>query len=95
MEKRMAAEERLEPRPLWVRVVTREATKRPAAQVQACIFAFIACIGLLTAAIESASTSILGALAMPLGLAGACLGAVGAIWCWLAVRWVDRNGKWA
>lgn len=91
----MAGGERHEPRPLWVRLLVRDGTKRPIALGQVSGFVILACIGGLTAAIESASSTILGALARPGGLAVACLCAAGAVWCWLAVRWVDRNGKWA
>jgi len=91
----MADEDRHGTRPLWVRVLLGEGTKRSAALAQVSIFVLIACIGLLTGANESASSSVLGAVALPLGLASACLGAIGAVWCRLAVRWVDRHGKWA
>jgi hypothetical protein len=91
----MADRERHELRPLWVRIAARQGTRRPVSLIQVGIFGLLACIGLGTAVIESGSSSILGALALSLGLALACLGAAGAVWCWLAVRWVDRNGKWA
>ena len=91
----MADEERHEPRPLWVRVVARDRTKRTGALAQVSAFGLIACIGLLTVVIKSPSSSLLGAIALPFGLVGGCLGVIGAIWTWFAVRWVDRNGKWA
>jgi hypothetical protein len=50
--------------------------------------------GLLYDAIAPAE-SILHPIGLALELAVACLGAAGALWTWLAVRWVDRNGKWA
>ena len=88
-------EKRHEPRPLWVRLVNREGMKRPAALVVVILFCLLACFGLLLVVIESGSSSILGALAFPLALTSACLSTAGALWCWLAVRWVDRKGKWA
>jgi hypothetical protein len=90
----MAAEDRHERRPLWVRLVIREGMKRSAALALVGIFGLLAGIGLLVAAIASGSNSILGALALPLALAGACLCATGAPWSWLAVSRVDGNGKW-
>ena len=91
----MADEERHERRPLWVRFAAREGTKRQTAVVQVGGFVLLTGIGLLVAAIESGSSSFLGGLALPLGLAEACLCAGAALWSWLAVRWVDRNSKWA
>jgi len=91
----MADEGRHEPRPLWVRMVVRDKMKRPAALVVVGIFVLLACHCLLTVAVESASRFVLGAIALPLGIAGTCLCGIGAVWCWLAIRWVDRNGKWA
>ena len=90
----MAAEKEYDPRPLWVRWVVRAEMKRTAALALVSMFGLLTAIGLLAAAIESASSSFLGALAVPIGLAGAGLCAAGAVWSWLAVRWVDRNGKW-
>jgi hypothetical protein len=72
----------------------REGMKRSAALAVVSIFGLLAGIGLLVAAIESGSSSFLGTLALPLGLAGACLCATGGLWVWLAARWVDRNSKW-
>lgn len=92
---RMADEKRHEPRPLWVRMVVRDTMKRPAALVVVGIFVLLACCCLLAVAIESASSSELGAIALPLGITATCLSGIGAVWCWLAIRWVDRNSKWA
>jgi hypothetical protein len=92
----MVDEERHEPRPLWVRLVMREEMKRSAALVLASIFGLLTfCIALADTLIWSSGSYFLGSLALPLGLVSACLGAAGALWCWLALRWVDRNGKWA
>ena len=98
----MADEERNQPRPLWVRCVARDGTKRPAAQAQiringifGCGGLFYACGGLLRVAYDLPSNSFMAANALPIGLTFAGLGAAGVIWCWLAIRWVDRNGRWA
>jgi hypothetical protein len=90
----MSDEEWQEKRPLWVRLVARKETKRSAVWFSITILGLLAGIGLLMAAIESGSSSLLGAVALPLSLAGACLCAALALWCWLAVRRVDRNSKW-
>ena len=104
----MADEPRLEPRPLWVRCVAREGTKRPAAKAQIRVYATIGCIGLLYTSVGVARSqavaagyewpagdSFLGVNKLLFGLIGVFLGAGGALWCWLAIRWVDRHGKWA
>jgi hypothetical protein len=39
--------------------------------------------------------SVLFEIARPIGLAGIAVSVIGLVWCWLAVRWVDRHGKWA
>ena len=83
------------PRPLWVRITLREGMKRPTAMSQAAIFAIISSLGWISAAIESTSTSLLRSIALPLGLGTGSLSIVFAASCWFAVRWVDRNGKWA
>ena len=91
----MAAEERHKSRPLWVRFAARDRTKRQTAVVQVGGFVLLTGIGLEVAAIESGSSSLLGGLALLLGLAEACLCAGAALWSWIALRWVDRNSKWA
>jgi hypothetical protein len=89
----MADEEKRERRPLWVRLMVLE-MKRPAALVVVSILGLLAGINLLLVAIESASGSILGAISFPIVLLGACVCTACGIWCWLAVRWVDRNDTW-
>jgi hypothetical protein len=91
----MADMERHERRPLWVRIAARAGTKRQTALVQVGGLVLLAGIGFLVAAVESGSSSFLGRLGLLLGLAGAGLCAGAALWSWLAVRWVDRNSKWA
>ena len=90
----MIENERHERRPLWVSLVLRERMKRPAAKTMIGVFGLLFGLAVLTAAVESESSSVLGTLALPIGLAGAGLSAAGAIWSWLALRWVDRNGTW-
>jgi hypothetical protein len=89
-------------RPLWVRCVARDGTKRTAARNQVRIYVMLmlcglgwACVGLFHKIIPVETDFFLIANRLPFGLTMACLGAAGAIWCWLAVRWVDRNGEWA
>jgi len=91
----MADDKWHERRPLWVRFAAREGTKRQTAVGQVGGFVLLTGIGLSMAAIQSGSNSFLGGLALPLGMVEACLCAGAALWSWLAVRWVDRNGKWA
>jgi len=44
--------------------------------------------------LEWGSESVLGRVAVALGLIGMVVQAVAALWVWLAVRWVNRNGQW-
>jgi hypothetical protein len=44
--------------------------------------------------LEWGSESALGKVAVALGLIGVVLQAVAALWVWLAIRWVNRNGQW-
>jgi hypothetical protein len=90
----MAHTQQQERRPLWVRLAARAGAKRQTIMAQVGGFVLLTGIGLLVAALESGSSSVLGALALPLGLAGAVLGGGAALWCWLAARWVDRNSRW-
>jgi hypothetical protein len=90
----MADVQKQERRPLWVRLAARAGTKRQAVLVQVGCLILLTGIGRLVAATESGSSSFLGAVALPLGLAGAVLCGGAALWSWLAVRWVDRNSKW-
>lgn len=82
-------------RPLWVRAVARDGTRRAAAATQRGLLAVLACAGLVIFGIEQSSDSALGAVARPVALAAAGFGLVGAVWTWAAVRWADRNGRWA
>jgi hypothetical protein len=91
----MADVERRDHRPLWVRVAAPAGAKRQTVLVQIRLLVLLASIGLVVASIESGSSSFLGSLALPGGLAVASLGAGAALWLWLAGRWVDRNSKWA
>jgi hypothetical protein len=51
-------------------------------------------IFLATTGLEWGSESVLGKVAAALGLIGMVLQAVAALWVWLAICWVDRNGPW-
>ncbi len=92
------------PRPLWVRGIAPDGTKRSVAVAQTSTFIGIfglgllmVCIGVvkhLSDAIVRESGSLFGANKLSIGLTLAFLGAAGAIWSMLAVRWVDRNGNW-
>jgi hypothetical protein len=83
------------PRPRWVRIILREGTKRPTAMSQVAVFALISSIGWIAASNEWGSTSLLGSIGLPLGLLSGLLSVLFALWCWFAIRWVDRHGKWA
>jgi hypothetical protein len=87
----MAASESYQQYPLWVRMAVRQGTKRSVAM--SIVFSSIVLVGgtLLSAASELGN---LGPVALTLGLGGPAVGAACALWSWLALRWVDRNGSW-
>ncbi len=91
----MTLEDRQASRPLWVRLVVGRETKRSGALRQVSGFGILICVGLVTVGGASASSSLLGVLALWFGLVGTCCCAALAVWSWLAVRWVARHGKWA
>ncbi len=80
--------------PLWVRMAVRKGWRRRTAVGQVVMCALLTGLGLLLVGSASGSSSFLGALALPIGLAGAGLCAAMALWSWLAVLWMDRNSKW-
>jgi peptidoglycan/LPS O-acetylase OafA/YrhL len=82
-------------RPLWVRAAARKGTMRRTVRLQILSMVLMAAVGLAVAGIEAGSDSLLGRLAFPLGLTSGCIAACAALWSWLALRWVDRNDKWA
>jgi protein-S-isoprenylcysteine O-methyltransferase Ste14 len=82
-------------RPLWVRVAARKETTRRAVWHQILSMALVAVAGLSIVAIEAGGTSLLGAVMLPFGLVLAGLAAFMTLLSWLALRWVDRNDKWA
>ena len=82
-------------RPVWVRAVALDGTRRDTVRTQRGLFAALACAGLGTFSVEWSSDTVLGAVARPVALAAAGIGLVGALWTWLALRWVDRRGTWA
>jgi len=82
-------------RPWWVRTFLREHTKRIMAIGQVSMFLVISALGWIITSFEYSSDTELGKYAMTIGLIVAVLGLASAIWCRLAIRWVDRNGKWA
>ena len=81
-------------RPWWVRAVLPPRTSRSAARSRLGVCALLGWVGLLIAVTESVRGTLLGGIAVPVGLAGGVLGLAGAIWCWLAARWVNRNATW-
>ena len=98
----MGNESEHKPYPLWVRFAAREGMKRSAAVAQVRTYIIVAgggfCwmfMGLLNQYIEPPIQSFLIANGLPIGLTGIVLGVSGALWCWLSMRWVDRNGTWA
>jgi hypothetical protein len=90
----MGDSEQPAPRPVWVRLAARQATQRGTALIQVRILVLLTGIMLAVGATASGSRSWLGEVTMFWGLISACLGACGAAWTWLAIRWVDRNSKW-
>ena len=79
-----------QPRPVWVRAVVGQSASRQKVQSQLAFLVLIsgvclALTALLASRIEVAFVLMLVATAF---LAG------GAIWIGLAIRWIDRNGRW-
>lgn len=84
-----------QPRPWWVQLAVGRTSTRRAAFSQLAILSLNLSILLLITGMESVSESLFGRIAFAVGLAGTVLNLILAIWVWLAVRWVDRNGQWA
>jgi hypothetical protein len=89
------AENDLGRRPWWVRLFARPGSRRPAVRAGALAFGLLAVLALLVCSIEATRDSLLARIAFGVGAVlapGAALLAAGAF---LAVRWVDHNGKWS
>jgi MFS family permease len=87
----MVANERYQLYPLWVRLAVRKGTKRSVAL--GIVWSSVMLVGCALLSVLSELQN-LGWLALTVGMAGAALGAVGVVWSWLALRWVDHNGGW-
>jgi hypothetical protein len=90
----MSDKERNGQRPLWVRFMVREKTKRPVAFVHVMILGLFGCIDLVLAVTRPTSSLIFPAITRPVVLLVGGVCAAFGIWCWLAARWVDKNGTW-
>ena len=84
-----------QPRPSWVWLAIGRASTRRAALSHLTILGLNLSLFLGITGVESASQTVLGKIALALGLAGTVFGVISMLWVWLAVRWVDRNGQWA
>ena len=76
--------------------------KRSAARTQitsfifgSCGGLFFICFALISSEIQPAAPSFLSEFGLPIGLVFISVGVPGAFWCWLGMRWVDKNGSWA
>ena len=83
-----------QPRPWWVRLSVGRTSTRRAAFSQLTILGLNLSILLAITGIESTSESLFGRIAFAIGLVGMVVNVILALWVWLAVRWVDRNGQW-
>jgi hypothetical protein len=82
-------------RPLWVRFFARPGSRRSAVRAGALSSCLLVIIALLICSVEATSESVLGRTAFVLGAVLATIAALLAIGAFLALRWVDRNGRWA
>jgi len=84
------SEKQSQPAPVWVRLaIDPSLGRRRAYFVLTLNFAVL----LVITGIEWGSESVLGKVAVALGLIGMVFLTVTACWMWLAFRWVDRNGQ--
>jgi len=89
----MAAKIAAGPLPVWVRFSVRQGSKRQTVHYQAIV---LAVVGLFLAVANGVSLVATGSASVWEWL-GLCVGlgcALAGLWSWLAIHWVDRNGKW-
>jgi hypothetical protein len=82
-------------RPLWVRLMVTESIDRQKAFFQISFFCLIGSLGWIAGSVGAYGESILANIAFGLGLVCGTISLLYAIWIRLAIRWVDRHGKWA
>jgi len=90
----MSDEKKLDERPGWVRLIVGARSTRRGSMTQMCALALLGCIGFAIFAVENGRTSQLARIGCMIGLAGAAVALIILAWAALAVRWIDRNGKW-
>src|SRR5262249_29842191 len=90
----MSDDNKVDERPGWVRLIVGARSTRRGSMTQMCTLALLGCIGFAIFALENGRTSQLARIGSMIGLAGAAIGLIILAWAALAVRWIDRNGKW-
>ena len=79
--------------PWWVLIALRHGKRRDAA-VFAILVAILGQLSLIFAIVAIWNESTSGRILFCLQLLGGCIFLGGAIWYWLAIRWIDRKGQW-
>ncbi len=83
-----------QPPPRWVRLVLGRSWDRRREQALLMFLGLNFVMLLAMTGLEWGSESVLGKVVFTLGLIGMLLQALVALWLWLAIRWLDRNGQW-
>jgi hypothetical protein len=83
-----------QPLPGWVRLAVGRSSARQRAQTHLKFLVLNFLMFLAMTGLEWGSESVLGKVAVTLGLIGMVCQAVALFWVWLDIRWVDRNGQW-
>ena len=84
----------IQQRPFWVRLMLGEAIHRQKAFFQICYFCLITSLGWILGSLVASNPSILANITFILGAAIGTLCPIFIIWIGIAIRWVDRHGKW-
>jgi hypothetical protein len=83
-----------QPPPGWVQLAVGRSLDRRRAQAILTFLGLNFAILLAITGLEWGSESVLGKVAVALGLIGMVLQALAVLWVWFAIRWVNRNGQW-
>jgi len=84
----------IQQRPFWVRLMLGEATNRQKAFFQICCFCLITSLGWILGSLVASNPSLPANITFILGATIGTLGTIFIIWVGIAIRWVDRQGKW-